>query len=675
MIAKPAILQGTDGIRARITSDQKLAHNDPIEFFLDSKYLTPAFFERYTYAFGKLLINSGLAAEKESIIIGWDPRDKEGKFNQAAIRGIRKSGLNAIVVGTLPTPAIPLYMQYIDAAGSVVLTASHNPADQNGIKLFCGYTALKLLPPDDCQLTTLVYDQQSLDIKSLEETGGLEYQEKEAKDFFVQYCLDSRNSWINQEHFEDIMLVVDASNGAVAEVAREVFAKLPFNEVVFTNMEGNINERSGVADIEGLETITRESVTLPGAQFSSYQTLVTLFEKSEVLKNAQTSHLKLVGFVFDGDGDRCYRLDYLPDSDCLHVSSGDLLGIHQAKFIKKELIDNDSLFINTVESDLNTAITARELGFTPVLTGVGDKWILVRAVVDLISSQLPDDQQIKQQFTDLVSKKSGMSAIEISAFWKKVTQNKLTQTSSITKFRIGIEESGHCITPGYMEKKGNLLTTFSGNGIKTALNSLQSLLETVDPDQWYQTIKQPFTAGVGKTFYTYYVDKARLSQKNAFRAYLQTSIQDQFHQFFEHEFELEIVEFIEEKEMLYCSILKNHTQCAAIFIRNSGTEDKSALYLRGTIHLSASLEKMGNMLHLLMLQGLKDRSNEFAKFEVDILKELLQQKPLQNTIRAFPELPHDRIFKEMELKEGLVVTEAGNLTITGKGKQFIESWE
>ena len=131
MTIKPEKLQGTDGIRGRIAQNKDRGETNPIDFFLTHNRLTPDFFEKYTYAFGTLLIDSGFASENDKIIIGWDPRDQEGTFNQGAIDGIRKAGLTAVVVGTLPTPAIPLYMQSIEAKASVVLTASHNPLNSS----------------------------------------------------------------------------------------------------------------------------------------------------------------------------------------------------------------------------------------------------------------------------------------------------------------------------------------------------------------------------------------------------------------------------------------------------------------------------------------------------------------------------------------------------------------
>lgn len=672
MTSKPDILQGTDGIRGRISTRQSLDNTHPLDFFLETGFLTPEFFECYTFAFATLLIDANLARENENVVIGWDPRDRQGNFNRAAIAGIRKAGLNAIVAGTLPTPAMPLYMLSIDAAASVVLTASHNPADQNGIKLFCGHTALKLLPADDITLTDRIHEQKSFDLSKLKETGGFELREQRVKDFFVTFCLDPRNSWIDTGDFKDSILVVDASNGAVATVAEPVFSALPFQQVEFTNMEGHINERCGVADIEGMESISRDMVSSPDGRFSGYQTLDRLFELATKLKQGGSPGTSLIGLVFDGDGDRCYRLDYIPERDRFHVSSGDLLGIHQARYLLNDDSQKGKLFVNTVESDLNTAITARDMGYEAVLTGVGDKWILSRAVLDQMQASLPENQVHKESFQAFTEKENGLSAIDLSAWWQEVRKENVVPEKDQRKYAIGLEESGHCITPGYFDSASLTTVCFSGNGIKTALNSVMAMAPYTGKSYQPDAIEHPFEAGVRKTFYTYYVDKSRLKSGQAFRNEIQSTLIEQFKCCFPETFEMSLLEFSEEKEMIYCSISENQKQCGAIFMRNSGTEDKSALYLRGEARLQTFLEDLGFHMHLSLLRGQKNHSHPFVEFELKLLKAVERGDSPDTLLSQHKDLPCERILKEMELKEGLLMKSDGVLSLTGKGKSFLD---
>ena len=149
-------IQGTDGIRGPVGFSENSSYLGPMETFLNEGILTEELFELYTYSFCQELLNTGFAESNDIAVIGWDPRDSSGRFNQAAVNGIRKAGMTATVVDTLPTPAISMYQLKVGAACGFVLTASHNRADQNGIKIFLGHSNLKLLPEDDKRLTNSV---------------------------------------------------------------------------------------------------------------------------------------------------------------------------------------------------------------------------------------------------------------------------------------------------------------------------------------------------------------------------------------------------------------------------------------------------------------------------------------------------------------------------------------
>ncbi len=146
-------LQGTDGVRGPICFSEYSSNTDPISTLLNEGVLTEDFFELYTYAYCKELIQKNFASKHDKVVIGKDSRDITGQFYKAAVQGIRKSGMQAISIDVLPTPAISLYQLHVEAACGFVLTASHNSADQNGIKIFLGYSNLKLFPEDDIRIT------------------------------------------------------------------------------------------------------------------------------------------------------------------------------------------------------------------------------------------------------------------------------------------------------------------------------------------------------------------------------------------------------------------------------------------------------------------------------------------------------------------------------------------
>lgn len=680
MAKQQTVLQGTDGIRGRVQITDDLNGLSPLEFYQEKGFLTPAFYELYTYAYAQLMLGAGHMKEGDRIVIGWDPRDKSGEFNQSAINGLLKSGLNVVKVGTLPTPAIPLYMLKEDAAGSVVLTASHNPADQNGIKLFHGFSGMKFLPDDDARLSASIYQFQNESLAEKEVTGQLLDHSDVARQFFIDFSVSKENSWLTGVNLEQTILVADASKGAVATVVKEVLGQFPFQKVIYTNMDGDINLNCGVADIEGKEVIEAVDVLSENARFYPYEALQALFKEGRNNPGVQNGSVNLTGMVFDGDGDRCFRLDYQPETDQVLISSGDFLGVHQAMLLKEqENNDTGKWFVNTVESDLNTAVYAEQKGYEAVLTGVGDKWILLKAVIDQILTEADSSTAEGKALIDWVEENknnTALSGIELSAKWKHLCQSGCVKRECGSyKFAVGFEESGHCITPGFIPIKNGVQRSFAGNGLKTALNGLAAINKsgiTFDAD-FYKRIENPFEQGVKETFYTYYVEKTRLLPGNPKRIEIKNQLQEILKKNLPSDLLCQEVKFPEEASMVFFQIMKGEGLAGAVFIRNSGTEDKSALYLRGTEAIRGELEKIGEAMHLSLLNLLKKEGNEFTVCERKVL-EMIQAESLPDidTLKVqFGGLPVERILNEIELKEKLITRRDGEWALTVKGAAYL----
>ncbi|MHC4225404.1 MAG: hypothetical protein ACYSUN_15550, partial [Planctomycetota bacterium] len=429
-------LQGTDGVRRKVSEDLKGL--TPQEAFLDRGLITPSFLELYTFAYTR-----GLRQPKE-IVIGWDPRDPKGLFTEAAVRGIRKAGATAVVVGICPTPAVALYLVWRGAEAAFMVTASHNFRDQNGVKIFRAPGALKLFPEQDRALTRRVLDlDHARDVAPCDATGGRVDARDEALEIFEAFHLDERNSWMKRgETFGDFPLVVDPANGAMSGIAAKVLGALHGGEVIEVNCDtesGEVNRNSGVGDLEGVTEISRDD-----PRFRNHRAVQEVFDRQG--KAA----------VFDADGDRFYRLDYDAESDVLFVLSGDETAVHQARHLGAK----GNLFVNTVESDLNAARAARELGYEPVLTGVGDKWVLKRAADE------PD------------------------------------------RYGIGSEETGHNISRGWIRTRaGKEERVFLGNGLKSAVNTFAATRGMTPKEA-----QRPFPPGFKKTMHVYYTKKPLLAE-------------------------------------------------------------------------------------------------------------------------------------------------------------------
>ena len=160
MSRRPDRLQGTDGIRGQVVpnDDSHVEGLDPVDAFAEKALITPALVERYCRAFVEFLRASELLSGNGKIAVGYDPRDPERHVVGAAIRGVNSAGATALDAGVLATPGLGLFTVTSGADGGIMITASHNPADQNGIKVFLPGTGLKLFPNDDQELSAIVYE-------------------------------------------------------------------------------------------------------------------------------------------------------------------------------------------------------------------------------------------------------------------------------------------------------------------------------------------------------------------------------------------------------------------------------------------------------------------------------------------------------------------------------------
>ena len=131
-------LQGTDGIRRETRQSNITECKDltPQQVFLEKGWINEQFMELYSYSHIKNILTG---RNTKNVVVGWDPRDPSGFFVDAVTKGIRKAGANALVLGIVPTPLVPLFMVHEKADCGVMITASHNPNDQNGIKLFSSF--------------------------------------------------------------------------------------------------------------------------------------------------------------------------------------------------------------------------------------------------------------------------------------------------------------------------------------------------------------------------------------------------------------------------------------------------------------------------------------------------------------------------------------------------------
>ena len=677
----PFRLQGTDGIRREViaSSHSSVRGLSPQQVFLEKGFITEEFMELYAYAQVVSLIQRREARRGDDFVVGWDPRDVGETFTEAVVRGVLKAGANALVLGIVPTPLVPLFIMHQQAAGGFMVTASHNPKDQNGIKIFLAFRGMKLLPENDIVLTQTLLGLKSLRKKPLK--GKRIDCRTESLDLFKNFSTAPENSWAENVCFENIVLVVDPARGSLAGLAAEIFRRMGFAKVVEVNnkLDGNVNHNSGVADLEGQRVITPQMIAPGSGVFAKHAALLKLFELGRRHRQpARLGKLRVAGAVFDADGDRFYHLEYHPFKDCLLVLSGDETAYLQSEFLIKgdPKAHRGSAYIHTVESDLRTGLAAEKLGFKRQLSAVGDKWILLRIAMMIVESRL----RVLPQSGKATALKKKLQALKKSVVFdanpfqqleRSIDALERTSGDSLKiPFAVGSEETGHNITLGWLTTaRGRRVPVFLGNGLKSALNTLaatQALMAKKSVTRGYAHLARPFPPGFKTCYYVYYIRQDLFHNNSQVWRRVKRLITGAARR---EGFRVRTLPFREDPEMLYLALAGAGRTEAGIFVRNSGTENKISVNLRGSPQDRRVLKSIGEQVVRLLSAGLKDEANHYYKQELDLLSQIAGRPMREGAVK---DSETQRVLKEMGKQELIHLTNQG-YRLTPRGKWYITS--
>jgi phosphoglucosamine mutase len=248
---------GTDGIRGRVGESP----------------ITPDFVLRLGYAAGRVLASKSPKIAHPAVLIGKDTRISGYMFEAALEAGLSAAGVDILLTGPMPTPAVAYLTRLLGAQAGIVISASHNPFYDNGIKFFSAEGA-KL--PDliehaiEAELDNPMVVMDSANL-------GKARRIDDARERYVAFC---KSTFPNHLSLKDLKIVLDCANGATYQVAPDVFRQLGAEIVVIGNKPDglNINENVGT--------------THP-----------------QLLQAAVTEHNADLGIAFDGDGDRVMMVD------------------------------------------------------------------------------------------------------------------------------------------------------------------------------------------------------------------------------------------------------------------------------------------------------------------------------------------------------------------------------
>lgn len=273
---------------------------------------------------------------KPTIYIGKDTRISSDILENALVSGICSVGANAVRLGVVPTPTVAYLIRKNHADAGVMISASHNSVEYNGIKLFAS-TGYKL--PDDIEneIERLILDNPD-EIKLVSHTDvGRVTDYPTAKDDYIDYVCSTIN-----EDLSGLNIALDCANGSSSVTAEKLFTKLGANvNVIHKDFDGtNINDNCGSTHMESL---------------------------IQYVKNNKCD----IGLAFDGDADRCLAVD-----ENGNLIDGDKMIAICSKSYKERGILKDDTAVVTVMTNIGFSIFAKENGIKFETTKVGDRYVL-----------------------------------------------------------------------------------------------------------------------------------------------------------------------------------------------------------------------------------------------------------------------------------------------------------
>jgi phosphoglucosamine mutase len=317
-------------------------------------------------------------AHKPKILVAKDTRISGDMLESALISGILSVGAEAIVLGVVPTPAVAYLTRKYGADAGVMISASHNPVEYNGIKFFNdkGYKLSDELE-DEIQR---VIESDFEGVPSPTGTDlGRETIELSALDEYIDFAKNTI-----PYSLKGLKIALDCANGAAYKSSVKAFRELGADVFVINdNPDGtNINENCGSTHPEELmEYVVKKKCDL--------------------------------GFAFDGDADRCLAVD-----EKGNLINGDFILMLCAKYLKELGKLKDDTLVVTVMSNLGLDIACKKEGINLVKTSVGDRYVLEEMIKD--KYVLGGEQSGHVIFLDYNSTGDGLvTALQIASIVKK----------------------------------------------------------------------------------------------------------------------------------------------------------------------------------------------------------------------------------------------------------------
>lgn len=309
---------GTDGVRGKVGTYP----------------ITPDFALKLGWAAGKVLASQG----SRTVLIGKDTRISGYMLESALEAGLAAAGLTAAFTGPMPTPAVAYLTRTFRLEAGIVISASHNPYYDNGIKFFSA-EGTKL--PDHIEEAIEAMLDQPMDCVESAELGKAR-RINDAAGRYIEFCKSTFPAHLGLDGYK---IVVDCANGATYHIAPNVLRELGAEviEIGATPNGININEKCGATDVKALQEKVLET-------------------KADV------------GLAYDGDGDRIMMVDHLGNK----VDGDQILFIIAREALRLGQLKGG--VVGTLMSNMSLEIALKMLGVPFVRANVGDRYVLEKMV-------------------------------------------------------------------------------------------------------------------------------------------------------------------------------------------------------------------------------------------------------------------------------------------------------
>ncbi len=333
-------LFGTDGIRGLaneypMTGDLAMAVGRAVALMLREH---PELCTKSSLPVGLKPLESRKPVRRPKVVVGKDTRLANYMIETAIVSGLCSMGADAIIIGPLPTPGVAFVTQSMRADAGIMISASHNPYHDTGIKIF-GSDGYKLPDAYEEKLEKLVQD---FDLKGGLPTGDLIGKAYRIEDAIGRYIVYLKTLLPREQDLLGMRIVVDCANGAAYKVAPLVFEELGA-EVIRKGVEPNglnINENCGALHPEAVAAATAE-------------------------------YRADLGVALDGDGDRCI----LSDENGEIVDGDQMIGLCAIQMHREGRLAGKTV-VTTPMSNVGLELTLKDHGIQMLRANVGDRYVV-----------------------------------------------------------------------------------------------------------------------------------------------------------------------------------------------------------------------------------------------------------------------------------------------------------